>query len=160
MTFTIVVHHPPMGAPRMTRSDRWKQRSCVVRYRTFKDAIRLAFRGQPTIDPATVLSLSWLAVFDPPPSWSTKRREAALGTLHRQKPDRDNIDKAVLDALFEDDCAIASGTIEKRWGTPARIEITIVLECGVASETKDWIKRRCARDHKTKQGIENAPETD
>lgn len=127
-TLRVVVRHLPMGAPRMTRADKWKRRACVVRYRAFKDAIRAAFVGRPRVDPDKVVSLSWLAVFEPPQSWSKTRREAALGTLHRRKPDRDNIDKAVLDALFEDDCAIASGTIEKRWGTQARIEITIVLE--------------------------------
>jgi Holliday junction resolvase RusA-like endonuclease len=39
---------------------------------------------------------------------------------HSSKPDRDNLDKAVLDALtqlgfFEDDSQVCSGTVEKRW---------------------------------------------
>jgi len=30
----------PIGKPRMTQSDRWKKRDCVVRYFNFKDEIR------------------------------------------------------------------------------------------------------------------------
>lgn len=37
---------------------------------------------------------------------------------HIKKPDRDNLDKAVLDALtgifWHDDCQVCSGTIEKQ----------------------------------------------
>jgi Holliday junction resolvase RusA-like endonuclease len=49
------------------------------------------------------------------------------GTLHRQKPDRDNIDKGILDALFKSDCGVAGGTIVKRWddGKGPRIEIHV-----------------------------------
>ena len=45
-----------------------------------------------------------------------------MGTLHRSKPDRDNIDKAVMDALFPEDSGIAAGTIRKVWGEPPRVE--------------------------------------
>ena len=125
-TIRFTVPGAPMGAPRMTQADRWKKRACVIRYRAFKDAIRAAYRGKP-IDANAVLDLSWTAYFTPPVSWSRKKREAAMGTLHRAKPDRDNIDKAVLDALFEDDAAIAAGRIEKYWRDTAALEIVIVL---------------------------------
>ena len=127
MIYKFTVEHQPMGAPRMTRRDKWKQRDCVVRYRAFKDAIRLEFmrlRHCP-LPGENVLSLSWVATFEPPQSWSKKRKAEAIGELHRSKPDRDNIDKAVLDALFEDDSGIAAGHIEKRWGVAAKIEIVI-----------------------------------
>lgn len=122
----FIVYGDPMGAPRMTRKDKWQQRDCVVRYRAAKDRIREAAGKIP--EPSTIRSLSWVAFIAPPSSWSDKKRQAAMGTLHRSKPDRDNIDKGILDALFSEDSAIASGTIEKRWGVPARLEITIVLE--------------------------------
>lgn len=123
-TIEFTVHHKPMGAPRMTRRDKWLQRPCVMAYREFKDAIN---RDCPPIPhPHRILSLSWIAFFVPPPSWSAKRRAAALGGLHRSKPDRDNIDKAILDALFAEDSAIALGTIEKRYGIEACVKIKIV----------------------------------
>ena len=123
----FTVNHEPMGAPRMTRADKWKQRDCVVRYRAFKDAIRLAMIGIPAIDPNDIMSLSWTAYFTPPISWSKKKRAASIGELHRSKPDRDNLDKAILDAMFKEDSAIASGRIEKLWGSVACVEVAIVL---------------------------------
>ena len=115
-----------MGAPRMTQSDKWKKRPVVMRYRAFKDSIRLHVGKVP--DPGQVIALSWIAYFSPPASWSKKKRKEAIGTLCRAKPDRDNVDKAVLDALFSEDSGIAQGSIEKRWGEPARLEIFITVK--------------------------------
>ena len=124
--YKVTVPCEPMGAPRMTQSDKWKKRDCVVRYRAFKDEIRLAVKSQmPEINASDVQSLSWTAYFSPPQSWSKKRRAAAMGMLHRSKPDRDNVDKGVLDAMFAEDSGIASGYLAKRWGEPARLEITV-----------------------------------
>ena len=122
----IVVPGTPMGKPRMTRSDKWKQRDCVVRSRQYADEIRKAAGSIP--DPKRIADLSWTAYFRPAESWSQKKKEAAIGTRHRQKPDRDNLDKQVLDSLFDDDSAVADGTIRKRWDWTPRLEITIELE--------------------------------
>lgn len=119
----ITVPGAPIGKPRMTQRDKWKQRPPVMRYRSWSDLARLAAGQLPA--PDEISRLDWIAYFEPPPSWSKKKREEAMGQLHRSKPDRDNIDKAVLDTLFKSDSGIASGTIEKRWGVPARLEITI-----------------------------------
>ena len=121
MKFTIP--GDPIGAPRMTQSDKWKKRPCVVRYREWKDKARAAAGTLPHI--SRIESVSWVATFSPPASWSKKKRAAMLGTLHRVKPDRDNIDKALLDALFPDDQQIAKGSIEKRWGVAEGLEVTI-----------------------------------
>lgn len=57
-----------------------------------------------------------------PESWSKKKRRAALdGTLLPiQKPDRDNLDKNILDALegvvFKNDAQICEGETKKRFG--------------------------------------------
>jgi len=118
---------PPPGKPRMTRRDRWDRRPSVVRYREWCDAVR---RVAGKIPPAeTVTDCSWSAWFAPPKSWSRRRAQAALGCPHRGRPDRDNIDKALLDALWpKGDSAIARGTIEKRWGEPSRLDVTICFE--------------------------------
>jgi Holliday junction resolvase RusA-like endonuclease len=120
----------PIGKPRMTQRDKWKQRPCVMRYRAWADRLR-AMAGQfgtgPLPPAEAVVSLSWLAQFEPPKSWSKKKRVAAIGGLHRSKPDRDNIDKGVLDALYPGgDSGIAMGEIEKRWHWMSGIEIRIV----------------------------------
>ena len=114
----------PLGKPRMTRSDRWKKRPCVTKFWEWKDNVIKHCGEIP--DPESIIQLNWLAYFEPPASWSKRKRAALFGQLHRYKPDRDNIDKAILDSLFKDDSAIASGFLEKRWGSPARIEVTII----------------------------------
>jgi len=118
----IVVPVSPMGKPRMTQRDKWKQRPCVMRYRAIKDEITLLV-GRAI--PEDVESLSWVAYFPMPKSWSKKKKDEHRGRFHRSKPDRDNVDKAILDALFKEDCRIASGTLEKRWddGNGPRIKL-------------------------------------
>jgi len=121
----IIIPGPPVSKPRMTQRDRWKQRPCVMRYRNWCDHAREIVGKQipPTGD---ILELNWVAYFAPPKSWSKNKRLATVGQLHRQKPDRDNIDKAVLDCLFKEDSGVAVGRIEKRWGNSPRLEIEIV----------------------------------
>jgi len=111
----------------MTQRDKWAKRPCVVQYREWADLVRLIARPVPPAE--KVISLSWVATFEPPASWSKKKRKMALGELHCLKPDRDNIDKAVLDALYPDgDSAIACGFIRKTWGEVSSLEITIFIE--------------------------------
>ena len=45
------------------------------------------------------LAVEIVAVFCPASSWSKKRRAAAMGTHHTQKPDADNIAKATKDSV-------------------------------------------------------------
>jgi len=120
----IVALGPVMGKPRMTQRDKWKKRECVVRYRNWCDRVRAAV-GDSLPAAESVTRLDWTACFRPPKSWSKKKHLAAIGTLHRNKPDRDNIDKAVLDCLFAQDSGIACGDIRKVWGWNDGIEITI-----------------------------------
>lgn len=70
------------------------------------------------------------AVFEPPQSWSKRRRAEALASgYHTQKPDRDNIEKACLDALkriaWADDSQVADGSCEKLWGERAETRVTV-----------------------------------
>ncbi len=39
------VKHRPVPAPRQNRSDRWKQRPCVMEYRKYRDAVSEAFKN-------------------------------------------------------------------------------------------------------------------
>ena len=118
----IVARLEPMGKPRMPRRDKWAKRDCVVRYHAFADELR---RQVQHLLPPDVAELSWTAYFTMPESWSQKKKAQHAGQPHRAKPDRDNIDKAILDALFEQDSGIATGTLCKRWddGLGARIVI-------------------------------------
>ena len=120
----VIARVTPMGAPRMTQRDKWKKRPVVVRYRAFKDALR---ESVPDV-PEDAAGVSWVAYMPFPKSYSKKKRAELAGQAHRQKPDRDNIDKAILDTLFKEDCRISFGTLSKRWddGGGARIELEIL----------------------------------
>jgi Holliday junction resolvase RusA-like endonuclease len=76
----------------------------------------------------------WLPM---PASWSKRKQAANLWKPHAQKPDIDNLTKAVMDAMSErveklteatketmklagvwqDDCQVADLTVRKRWCT-------------------------------------------
>lgn len=127
-TVRIEVPGPTPGKPRMVRADKWRKRPATDKYWAWGNAIKAAVSGYIPVA-ETVASLNWTAYFEPPASWSQKRRVAAIGMRHRSKPDRDNIDKAVLDCLWpEGDSAIADGTIRKRWDWAARLEIEITVD--------------------------------
>lgn len=69
------------------------------------------------------------AVFSPPVSASKKRRVESLGRPHTQKPDLDNIVKAITDGLnriaFADDSQIAAIHASKTWGEAAETVVHV-----------------------------------
>jgi Holliday junction resolvase RusA-like endonuclease len=74
----------------------------------------------------------WLPI---PASWSADRRKAASGHYHANRPDADNIAKAISDALngiaYGDDGQIAELMIAKRYGpTPCAVVRLFSLVAG------------------------------
>jgi len=112
---SIVVMGEPMGKPRMTQRDKWKQRTTVVRYRTWCDRIRhkAGWTKKDKLLHPTVLTVR--AYFSIPSKWSTLVKLHAAGTPHLHKPDIDNICKGVLDALIENDQMVYRIECEKYW---------------------------------------------
>ncbi|POP41757.1 RusA family crossover junction endodeoxyribonuclease [Superficieibacter electus] len=108
----------PMGKPRMTRADKWKKRDVVLRYRAFCDEVRL----NGLVMPETGGHITF--VIPMPASWSQKKRAAMKGQAHQQKPDADNMLKALMDALFTDDAHIWAVRVTKRWGETGQILIS------------------------------------
>jgi Holliday junction resolvase RusA-like endonuclease len=106
----------PLGKPRMTQRDKWKQRPCVMRYRAFKDQCREA--GIELGEKVSVIF-----VLPMPKSWSKKKKDEMRDQPHQQKPDIDNLQKALFDAVLEDDSGIWSVNCSKFWGDTAFIEI-------------------------------------
>ena len=112
----------PMAKPRMTRSDKWNKRTCVLRYRAFADECRL--RGVVVPEGGSHITF----VIPMPKSWSKKKKVEMSGQPHQQKPDVDNLHKALLDAVFEDDCTVWDCRVSKRWGEVGKIVINQVGE--------------------------------
>lgn len=113
----------PVRKPRQTRSDKWKQRPTVMRYREFADQLRAEARALGFTMPESGARVTfWLPM---PDSWGAKVKAINEGQPHRRAPDVDNLLKAFLDALYSDDSGIWNVTAEKRWATKGCITVTL-----------------------------------
>lgn len=69
------------------------------------------------------------AEYAPPPSWSKRRRDQAIGKPKTTKPDADNVYKLVADALngvaYTDDALVADGRFSKTYGHADSLTITV-----------------------------------
>ena len=122
MTAILVLPLPPVGKPRMTQRDKWAPSAAAKRYLAFRDNVLTfyAVAGKPRIPAGGLWFVFHLAM---PPSWSKKDREAMCGTPHQQKPDVDNLVKAMLDALFEEDRLVWDVRATKIWALAPCIEV-------------------------------------
>lgn len=106
----------PVPAPRMTQSDRWKKRPCVMRYWAFRDEVRA--HGIEIENGSHIVF-----ILPMPESWSQKKRDAMMYKAHTQRGDLDNFLKGIFDAVFEEDCHINDIRASKLWGDVGEIRI-------------------------------------
>lgn len=109
----------PVPKPRMTQRDKWKKRPNVTRYRAYCDEVRLRGIKLPDCGYHVVFVLPM------PKSWSKKKRDKMDGQPHQQTPDKDNLEKALLDAIFTDDSTVWDGRVSKIWGIQGKIIIEV-----------------------------------
>ncbi len=121
----------PVGKPRMTRSDTWKARPSVLRYRAWADVARLCLAeagGLP--DGFEAIGIEMTAYIKMASSWPKKKRTELGGTIHQQKPDADNLLKCA-DALFKEDKGIVYTAAVKFWlpdgDTNERLDIRLLF---------------------------------
>jgi Holliday junction resolvase RusA-like endonuclease len=107
----------PVPKPRQTRSDKWKKRPCVMRYRAFADEVRAAGISLPDSGARIVF------VMPMPATWSKTKKMLMRGSPHQQKPDIDNLLKALLDSIFDDDAHIWDVHAVKIWGETGMIKV-------------------------------------
>lgn len=102
-----------VAKPRMTQSDKWKQRSVTSRYWAFKTLLTLQAKLQGfTLDNQIKIIIS----IPMPKSWSKKKRKEMNLKPHQQKPDLSNIIKAIEDILLpKDDSGIYKIIATKHW---------------------------------------------
>jgi Holliday junction resolvase RusA-like endonuclease len=110
----------PMGAVRQTRRDVWKKRPCVEKYHAFRDTLR---HYSQTFDFLLSDNFKIMFYIPMPKSWSQKKRDKMYMLPHDQKPDIDNLIKAVMDALKPDDKKVWKISAEKRWAFEGEINI-------------------------------------
>lgn len=75
------------------------------------------------------VKLRIVAVFEIPKSWTKRKQAEAEGQYHTQKPDGDNIAKAIKDGMnriaWRDDCQVADVRCVKRWGRYAETYVQV-----------------------------------
>ena len=120
-----------------------KARARVTRHGTYTPAATVGYEeriivaareamtdaGRDVVPQGVAVRLDVSFKFQVQQSWSKKKTLAMLGA-HLQKPDRDNLLKAVSDALtgvvYHDDCQVNSGYTAKWWWTEAgETQITV-----------------------------------
>ena len=116
----------PLGKPRMTQRDKWAKRPAVLRYRAFKDECKLNRVELPESGAGVTF------VIPMPDSWSRKKKVEMMGKPHKQKPDLDNLAKALMDAVHDDDAGIWDIRMAKVWGLEGQIRIEYPLETKAA----------------------------
>lgn len=84
----MLIHTRPVPKPRMTRSDKWSKRKCVMDYYSYKDRL---------LEAGVVIPARCRVVFGIP----TKDKRL-WGTPHMKRPDVDNLLKGLMDAVKED----------------------------------------------------------
>lgn len=112
----ITLNVTPVAKPRMTQSDRWNTRKCVMDYWMFKDEVRLAMGNREFPHPVHIVF-----VLPMPKHWSKKEKCRKDGHLHQQRPDWDNLAKGLTDALFEEDSHLCDVRVTKIWGRQGQI---------------------------------------
>ena len=123
MNFKVYdIQVPPK--PRMTRSDKWKKRPCVERYRSFCDRLRLL---GPTVPDSGGHALFIIKM---PLSWSKKKKDLMRHKPHTVRPDLDNMAKSLFDAIYKEDSHIWDGRFSKVWGDEGKLIIITGIETG------------------------------
>ncbi len=108
----------PIPKPRQTRSDVWKKRPCVMRYRAFADQVRFAKIKLPESGANVQFFIAM------PDSWSEKKKAQYNNTRHQQRPDLSNLLKALEDAVHGEDSHIWHySSVCKLWAYEGAIRI-------------------------------------
>lgn len=103
----------------MTQRDKWKP--AAMRYYAFKDELNLYANLQKF---KLGNGMKFLYIIPMPKSWSKGKKIIMDGKPHMQKPDIDNLEKAVFDSLLKDDSVIWwTETRKKVWGYSGKIII-------------------------------------
>jgi len=117
-----IYHITPVAKPRMTQSDRWKKRPCVMKYWAFKDLVRLAGIKLPDGYGHVIFYIPM------PKSWSKKKKAQMDGKPHKVRKDADNLLKALQDACYDEDKTIWDMRTSKVWAYEGKIEVGLISE--------------------------------
>ena len=125
---SFVIHGKPFAKqrPRMTRRGITYTPSETVSFENTVRAVAAEKFLEPLEGPVRVIIE---AHFETPKSWPKAKTAALQGKPHIQRPDIDNIEKAILDGLnriaFADDSQVCDMRTRKHWGIAGRTIVTV-----------------------------------
>jgi len=109
----IFIKVDPVTAPRQSQRSRWKPTLHELKYRAYRDELKLKFRAAQFQLADQVEMIFYLPM---PKSWSKRRKKELDNKPARTSPkDTDNLAKAVLDAIFKDDRHVWRLVATKYW---------------------------------------------
>jgi len=111
----------PNTKPRMTQSDKWKKRPATTRYWAFKDEVRRLGIKVPASGSHIIFHIPM------PHYWAKKKKAEYDGQPHQSTPDKDNLEKALLDAIYDKDEHIWDSRVSKLWAYEGAIEIKTIM---------------------------------
>jgi Holliday junction resolvase RusA-like endonuclease len=91
-----------------------------MKYREFADKLRLLSQLEK-YELGDILTVQFHITM--PKSWSDKKKELMDGKPHQQKPDIDNLVKAVMDSLSSNDAHVYHITASKYWAKQGSVNI-------------------------------------
>ena len=118
----------PIGSPRprFRNAGRFVQTYMPTSYTKHKAYIQ---EQMPKLLTDKNLKVSLYFYFEPPKSWSKKRKLIAIGTYKRTKPDVDNLIKTVLDAaknhVWQDDNQVVHIDSYKMYAEESKIVMVV-----------------------------------
>lgn len=121
-------YEAPIGSPRprFRNTGRYVQTYMPASYTKHKDFIR---EQMPNVLLNGELKVTLSFYFEPPKSWSNRKRLLAIGQYKRTKPDIDNLIKTVLDAandhLWKDDNQIVEIHSFKQYAEEPKIILEV-----------------------------------
>jgi len=112
----VRIETAPMAKPRMTQRDKWNKRPIVRRWNAYKDTVRLLSPPKFELPMFNYWMIFTFAI-------SARSNPSKIGTPHQSKPDKDNLEKGILDIFLADDSMVFDGRVTKLWGDVDSIEI-------------------------------------
>jgi len=117
--FILETQPIPASRPRVSRYGTYYSKT----YETFKTTLKMLFKTKFNREfRGGEMNITFL--MEMPKSWGKKKRDEMCDQYHTQKPDIDNLIKAVLDGLLEDDSIIYKISAEKVWSERGKIVIS------------------------------------
>ncbi len=136
MKFSIKIKPKGKDRPRFVRRGNYVQTYTTKTTKDYEETIKKAFlsqyKGQYDKDYDGTIKVEIWAFFEPPKSYSKKKRIELIDMPYLKKPDSDNIAKAICDSLngvaWKDDSQISDLIVHKYYDEEDMIIVEIKYE--------------------------------